>query len=339
MMPTSLSSSRVFAFSDPHPYQPAIRAAEVEIVVTAKGEFHSELVQIDLHRLWMQRGRESLPRVFHGTISPKRAVIVFLADRNQPTICYKGMELSPGEIVVDVPGATHHQWTRTPFRWAAMSLTPDDLAAAGHAIAGHELTVPSLTHVIRPPPMLMKCLMSLHEKAGQLAKTAPDKLAHHAVARSLEQALTHAMIRCLTDAVSVEERAASCQHSGVIARLEDFLAANEYEPVYLADVCAAIGVSERTLRVCCQEYLGMGLVRYLRLRRMHLARRALLLADPATATVTGIATEHGFWELGRFSVEYRALFGESPSTSLRRPPEDKRISRGRPSALTDSDFA
>jgi AraC-like DNA-binding protein len=53
------------------------------------------------------------------------------------------------------------------------------------------------------------------------------------------------------------------------------------------------------------------------LRRMHLARLALMQADPAVATVTQIATDVGFWELGRFSVQYKWLFGESPSATLK----------------------
>jgi AraC-like DNA-binding protein len=85
----------------------------------------------------------------------------------------------------------------------------------------------------------------------------------------------------------------------------------------MAEVCAAIGASGRTLRQHCQEQLGMTPHQYLWLRRMNFARRALAAADPATATVTGIALDNGFWELGRFAVQYRRLFGESPSVTLR----------------------
>jgi AraC-like DNA-binding protein len=77
----------------------------------------------------------------------------------------------------------------------------------------------------------------------------------------------------------------------------------------------------------------MGPIRFLTLRRMHLAHRALLRADPSKSTVTRIVTDHGFWELGRFSVAYRALFGESPSETLQRPAEQLEVQPSRPSLL------
>jgi AraC-like DNA-binding protein len=113
--------------------------------------------------------------------------------------------------------------------------------------------------------------------------------------------------------------AAGTRHSRVIARFKELLEANRTWPLRLVEICALSGVSDRTLRICCHEHLGMGPIWYMWLRRMHLARRALIRADRTTATVTEIATRFGFCELGRFSVEYRDLFGELPSASLRRP--------------------
>ncbi len=52
---------------------------------------------------------------------------------------------------------------------------------------------------------------------------------------------------------------------------------------------------------------------------MHLVRRALSESTPADMTVTEIATRYGFWQFGRLAVEYKALFGETPSAALKRP--------------------
>ena len=103
----------------------------------------------------------------------------------------------------------------------------------------------------------------------------------------------------------------------VIRHFEDFLASHPNQPLHLVEICVAIGVAERTLRAACEAHFGMGPIRYLTLRRMQLVRQALQHADPRTTNVTRIATAHGFWELGRFSVAYRTLFGESPSETLK----------------------
>ena len=77
----------------------------------------------------------------------------------------------------------------------------------------------------------------------------------------------------------------------------------------------------------------MGPMRFLLRWRMHLARRVLREADPAATTVTAIAMQFGFWELGRFAAEYRTLFAEPPSATLRRPPEGRRQTAREPSRI------
>jgi transcriptional regulator GlxA family with amidase domain len=108
------------------------------------------------------------------------------------------------------------------------------------------------------------------------------------------------------------------RHGIILGRFEEYLEANPNTPLHLSEVCAAIGVAERTLRAACEEHLGMGPIRYLTLRRMHLVRHALRQAAPDAKTVTQVATEHGFCELGRFAVAYRQMFDESPVATLRK---------------------
>ena len=85
----------------------------------------------------------------------------------------------------------------------------------------------------------------------------------------------------------------------------------------MTDLASAAGVSERTLRAAFQEYFGMGPVRYLKFRTLNHIRKALKNADAAVTTVTGAATQFGVWELGRFARDYKLLFGELPSETLR----------------------
>jgi AraC-like DNA-binding protein len=242
------------------------------------------------------------------------------------------MDISPGDVVVNNFDVTH-QRTGGDFCYGTMSLTLEDLDAACTAITGQEFSGSLLKHVVRPSPELVSRLLRLHELVGQISKNTPDIVALPEVARSLEQQLIHLMVRCLTEGAPSRTSAGVRRHDAIVARFEEFLEANPNQPLYLTEICAAIAVSERTLRAACEEHLGMGPIRYLTLRRMHLVRRALLRADPSTTTVTQLATDHGFWELGRFAVAYRAAFGESPSVSLHRPPHDRPILLNRPSSL------
>jgi AraC-like DNA-binding protein len=327
-----MSPSRVLSFTDPFAYQSAFRSVEVELFPTAKGKFHAELTQVSMSKLWMHGAHEELPRIYVGVVKPHRTLIGFLTRPNQPPMLHCGMAVSPGDIIVNDTDMMHRR-TAANCDWGAMSLPKDDFDAACRAVTGQEYAGPPVKHRVKPAPDLMSRLLKIHGVVDQLAKTMPDILSLPEMARALEQELILLMVRCLTDGEPKSMTAGARRHDTIIVRFEDFLETHPDQPLYLAEICAAIGVAERTLRVACEEHLGMGPIRFLALRRMHLVRRALLQADPSTKTVTRVATDHGFWELGRFSVAYRDLFGESPSDSLRRPSEGRPSRLNRPSSF------
>jgi transcriptional regulator GlxA family with amidase domain len=105
-----------------------------------------------------------------------------------------------------------------------------------------------------------------------------------------------------------------------MVRFEEVLAEHLSQPPNIPELCELVGVSDRTFRSCCAEFLGMSPTRYVLLRRLREVRSALREADPDTANVAEVAHRFGFAELGRFAGTYRATFGETPSTTLQRTP-------------------
>jgi len=113
-------------------------------------------------------------------------------------------------------------------------------------------------------------------------------------------------------------RAALGRHRQIVARLEQVMHQRPEEMLSAADLCASVGVAQRTLNLACQEFLGQGAMQYAPARRLDHVRDTLLMSDPGETFVTGVAMRFGFWELGRFAQAYRARFGERPSETLRR---------------------
>jgi AraC-like DNA-binding protein len=217
-----------------------------------------------------------------------------------------------------------------------MSLKNDDFEVSTATICGHDFKQRSGRHLVRPAPELMQRLVSLHNVVGQTARITPKVFELPRVTEALEHQLIHIMVRCLTDGLP-SASSGSHRHGSIIAKFEEYLEANPNTPLYLAQICEATGTAERTLRAACEAHLGMGPIRYLALRRMHLVRRALLHASP-NATVTSTVTDFGFWELGRFAVNYRALFGETPSDTLHRSHHRGAAAPKRPSSLQAAEF-
>ena len=310
-----MPSSAVRVFTDPDEHAAAIRQGVSEMTVTGRGAFRSEIVRIDFHHLWMQRFTENMSRIRHTTGLGGRAVIAFPAEPG-PAQSWKGVELTPANLIRHKEGASYYHRSAGASVTAAMSLPLAEIAAISAAFAGCDLSPPRDASIVTPPPSAMARLQRLHAAAGHMAKTQPDIIAHPESARGLEQALIEAMVACLATGDASEERAAQRRHALIMRRFHRYVAERPDQPLYIPEVCKAIGVAERTLRVCCQEQLGTSPKHFLLMRRMQLARRDLSKADPKTTTVTEVATRYGFWQFGQFAGEYKSMFGELPSVTL-----------------------
>jgi AraC-like DNA-binding protein len=172
--------------------------------------------------------------------------------------------------------------------------------------------------VLTPLPAALARLRSLHSYVGHLAETTPKSVCNSRRTDDLEYNILTAMEDILSTRASGLDTLSRQHHQIIVDRFRATLDARGDQPIAMSAISQMIGISSRTLRLACQEQLGVSPTQYVMLRRMRSARRALQQASPDVARVTDIATEHGFWELGRFAVKYRQIFGETPSVTLRR---------------------
>jgi AraC-like DNA-binding protein len=312
-----MASSAVRTYTEPDEYAAAMRQGTVGLTVMQRGNFTAKLIRIDLHRLWMQRFSVTPGFTSHIDYWGEHATIAFQT-RPGLNMTRNGQEYAYTSVARLNASQSYYLHSPGPASYATISLPLNELASLG-SVVGRDLTQPKDLLSATPPRDALARVRRLHETAGYLAEDAPAVLAHTEGARGLEQALIEALMNCLGGGEFEEDRAGQRQHAAIMRRFQRTIEEIPDQAIFIPELCREIGASQRTLRVCCREHLGMGPKRYLLLRRMHLVRRALSEGTRADTTVTEIATRYGFWQFGRLAVEYNALFGEPPSATLNRP--------------------
>lgn len=112
-------------------------------------------------------------------------------------------------------------------------------------------------------------------------------------------------------------RAPIVDHRAVKLTL-DAIESSPEPTVSMSELLEIANASERSLRAGFGKYLGMSPTRYMQLRVLNRARRRLASSRPREVSVAEVVTDLGVWDLGRFAARYRRLFGELPSSTLRR---------------------
>lgn len=181
-------------------------------------------------------------------------------------------------------------------------------AAARSIVPSMTLTSPGSASVRRGDP---KELAAIRRAIGAVHNNGAfdSELASTLLARILLWMSDAALIQ--RDEIPAHARAAF-----VARRAQEYIEEGFRFPIRTEDLCAYAGVSLRTLQRSFSAQFQVSPLQYIKARRLNAARRDLVAACPSGATVTQIAMRSGYTHLGRFSVNYRECFGESPRQTI-----------------------
>jgi AraC family transcriptional regulator, ethanolamine operon transcriptional activator len=144
-----------------------------------------------------------------------------------------------------------------------------------------------------------------------------ELLCYPQVQRNMHSAIIGHILETLGQAHSAPMPAPSFKaRSHLVNAAIEYAQARPSDPPTVEELCSKLNISRRLLNYYFQEVLGSSPHHYLNKLRLNGVRRELRAAAPHTA-IRDIAAQWGFSHLPRFAAEYRALFGELPSATVK----------------------
>jgi AraC family ethanolamine operon transcriptional activator len=291
-----------------------------------KGRFRSDLRAIHTENLQVSSGWRSTGVLVRGQ-GPRDCVVLAMVRRAQAPIHYRGAVLAGNQIVALRHGEDIELSTKGGAEMLTVSVDAATLDQRMRALLGKPLD-----H------------WRIHERL-QLAHPGRYGRLNRALVRYLDFALSSEVTAYPDGARRLESRILETLVASVgfpqiqaprpwrlhLAKVaEEYLRAHADTPVSVSELCEITGINQRTLFLGFQERYGLSPKAYLKMLRLNAARRELLRSAPGDSgiSVTRLATKWGFFHLGRFSIDYRAMFGESPIETLKRPSRQNGSARG-----------
>ena len=249
---------------------------------------------------------------------PPQMIALVAPMKNQSLGLFRGKNLEPNDVIVGPPGDADVLRTHPDFAVGAFNISASRLEEAVQRGIGVSLAeLLPRTRVVRLNPVAVSVLRQAVE-----AMTS-GRAGHGHARQEFEDSLLQAVAEALSTGVvpNVPETTSLKNRSSYVRAAREYIEAHLTGTVRISAVADAVQVTRRTLEFSFRDILGMKPVDYLLMSRLNLSRKLLLESSckPQRGDVARIAQNSGLSHLGRFSRDYRDLFGEFPSETLKRP--------------------
>ena len=278
------------------------------------GPFLLEAAGVGLGDGAVLAGRNS-PLLVQGALPADTVWAVLPLGRDGPVLI-NGRAAGPNTVAVFGPGALHEAANHRDAGWAFVALRA--------ALADRHLELPARLPLLRRgahallacDPEAWRRTARLLRSAAEVAARDPEVFEVEEARRSLRSEVLEAARDLLSGGQGGKRARIRCSPSDrqrLVRALEDHLRAHPERAPSAADVAAALGAPAARLGRAIRATFGMGLGRYLLVRRLTLFREALRAAGPGRRSPRDIALAHGFWHFGRLVEDYGEVFAEDLS--------------------------
>lgn len=311
----------------------ALRGTDLRVVQLVPGVFHGNMMHAQVGDLALGAGDFGPDIRVRGVMNPD-AVTIGMLLASTGGVSQWDFDMAPGDVVVFPASAEQESRFSGQSSFATVTLGAHQIAAyaAGEG-PSREPEFWVAKKRFRPPPWLRQSACRQVTQCVSLLRDG-DVASSGGGADFFRRSILEAFLAGIFHASADEER---CYPGARLVRdVEDYADAAGERPVHVSELCAALAVSRRTLHRAFHDTIGIGPIAYLRLRRLSAVHGVLRAAYPPDTSVTQVALEHGFAELGRFAGYYCGVFREKPSETRRKALAGSRPSTNSSSRMTAS---
>lgn len=312
---------QTLSFDDLDRMAHALNSPAVSFIPLNEGAFRARLCRITVGGFEIRHIRAG-PHLMHGVVRPG-SVALHLLHRSAVPIRLNGAVNGQEDLGILPEGAPTD--AAFPVEHDRIGFVADaEEATAIFERAG--LDIPRHGHAarIRVATNRRDALARIVLDFADYAESMPRALSVPGLDLALAEEIRGHLIAALSGG-GVQTSPPRAQEAAVrqVAQADAFLRAHIDRPIYMEEVCRALGTPPRSLHKSFVSVYGVSPFAYLKRRRLMLVHHALRQACPAVTLVKSVALAHGFWHLGRFASDYAAYFGEKPSETLAARPEGR----------------
>jgi AraC-like DNA-binding protein len=243
----------------------------------------------------------------HRVRAPSRSISLLLTLRGSSAQFVDGYELTTDRCVFLEEGALAELIAHAGSSWVLISLPAGLMGATERSCTAGQIQLHGGARLVTRPS----------NACVALADTAANALFswRASTARALAISVLQDSADALMNGAPCNARDDGARRRIAVERARRYIWEHLADPIRLADLCSHAHLQPRSLEYGFRRLVRLAPMAYVRMLRLGQVRTQLLQGGEATRSISEIALDAGFSHLSQFVVDYKRVFGETPSTT------------------------